>query len=148
MNSLLIWACLFSLHRLPLCTSRASNSEWGRFLVPRPCMVWGRRLDQLCYVIIKFYGKPSGNVQRLQSNRRVYTTNPATWGKSNSSTFYSDENRDLVTTVTDEAMAQRALFEVRVPDVSAKEEVRISGSVRAIGEWAVHRSVPMTRRDG
>lgn len=45
-------------------------------------------------------------------------------------------------------MAQRALFEVRVPDVSAKEEVRISGSVRAVGEWAVYRSVPMTRRDG
>jgi len=58
------------------------------------------------------------------------------------------ENCDPVTTVTDEAMVQRALFEVCVPDVSAKEEVRISGSVRAMGEWAVHRSVPMTRRDG
>lgn len=79
---------------------------------------------------------------RLQSNRRVYTANLATRVKSNSSTFYSD------THCTDEAMVQRVLFEVRVPDVSAKEEIRISGSVRAIGEWAVHRSVPMTRRDG
>ena len=106
----------------------------------------GTKTRSIVYVIIK--GARGGNAQRLQSNRRVYTANPATGGKSNSSTFYSDENRDLVTTVTDEAMAQRALFEVRVPDVSAKEEVRISGSVRAIGEWAVHRSVPMTRRDG
>lgn len=47
-----------------------------------------------------------------------------------------------------EAMVQRALFEVRVPGVSAKEEVCISGNVRALGEWAVHRSVPMTWRDG
>jgi len=44
-------------------------------------------------------------------------------------------------------MSQRALFEVRVPGVSLKEEVRVSGSIRALGEWAVHRSVPMSRRD-
>ena len=44
-------------------------------------------------------------------------------------------------------MSQRAVFEVHVPGVSPKEEVRVSGSMRALGEWAVHRSVPMTRRD-
>ena len=44
-------------------------------------------------------------------------------------------------------VTQRTLFEVSVPGLAPKEEVRISGNVTALGEWAVHRSVPLVKHE-
>ena len=40
-----------------------------------------------------------------------------------------------------------ASFEVRVPGLAPKEEVRVSGSVPSLGQWSVARSVPLTPRE-
>ena len=43
-------------------------------------------------------------------------------------------------------MEERVLLEVRVPGVLAGEEVRVSGSVEALGRWRVHESIPLRRK--
>lgn len=43
---------------------------------------------------------------------------------------------------------QRTMFEVRVPGLKSKEEVRISGNVPSLGEWDLQRSIVLSRRDG
>ena len=45
-----------------------------------------------------------------------------------------------------EAELTRALFEVRVPGVLAGEEVRVSGSEKALGRWALQSSVALKRK--
>ena len=133
------------VHQFALC-------GWGDLtgLVPRSVCGMGTRLDQFVLTSNFMHAGVFDCADQPQCNRK-----PGRLGPTEESTFHSDtncvlENCDPVTTVrpTDEAMVQRVLFEVRVPGVSAKEEVCISGNVRALGEWAVHRSVPMTRRDG
>lgn len=39
-------------------------------------------------------------------------------------------------------------LEVHVPGLREGESVRVSGNIAELGEWNVHRSKPLSKRDG
>ena len=43
---------------------------------------------------------------------------------------------------------RRVLLELHAPGLREEESVRVSGSTAELGEWHVHRSKPLTKRDG
>lgn len=43
--------------------------------------------------------------------------------------------------------SRRVLLELHAPDLREGESVRVSGSTVDLGEWNVHRSKPLTKRN-
>ena len=43
---------------------------------------------------------------------------------------------------------RRVLLEVHAPGLGPAESVRVSGNTAELGEWNVHRSKPLTKREG
>ena len=48
----------------------------------------------------------------------------------------------------EKAVARRVLLELHAPGLSKEDSVRVSGSVPELGEWNVHRSKPLCKREG
>lgn len=45
-------------------------------------------------------------------------------------------------------MEKRVRLEVHVPSLREGESVRVSGNIAELGEWNVHRSKPLSKKDG
>lgn len=55
---------------------------------------------------------------------------------------------DVIRTLYNVPMEKRVRLEVHVPGLREGESVRVSGNVAELGEWNVHRSKPLSKRDG
>ena len=44
--------------------------------------------------------------------------------------------------------SRKVLLEVHAPGLGKGDSVRVSGNTAELGEWSVHRSKPLSKRDG